>query len=279
MYSPVSKIKSFGKRFKNGFESVFSGLGYIRTHRLWKYIILPALASLAVGSILILLAYFIISNVLLPAIAIATDKILSPFDLSPGTEISRYPDAYLITLELFALFLAFLITIMVYRMMASILVVPFAGPLLNAVERIELGYSVDVPLAKDIKNTLLGLWIAVRFTIVGIFFILIGFLLGPFQVPTNALVQSYIMGRGSFDLMFEKAARNMHDRRLLARKWRAEILGNGLGILLCLAIPFIGIFLAPISALVGAALLYYREADHKRAPRPIQVEPDIATGV
>ncbi|HNH07494.1 MAG TPA: hypothetical protein PK683_03260, partial [Leptospiraceae bacterium] len=87
----------------------------------------------------------------------------------------------------------------------------------------------------------------------------IGLILGPFQPFFVGAVQGWILGRGSFDYILEKNTENLKERDRKASEFRMEIFGLGIAQFIFLFIPFIGVILGPIAAVIGSFLIYYRD--------------------
>ncbi len=245
--------------FADGFRFFFRGLGFVRQHRLWRFAILPASLSLLLGVLLVVGTYYVLSESLLRSFDAGISRVAQALSL-PYAGLPGWLRSLASILLLLATFLAQLI---LYRAFASILVLPFLGPLLSEVERIVLGQPVEVSLASDIKNALRGLLVGIRLGLLSLLALLLGLFLGPLQIVPNAVVQSYALGRGGFDLVFEKVTADANRRRQLVRENRAAILGMGLAFFLVLFVPILGVVMAPVAGAAGAALFFYRNRSPK----------------
>ena len=144
-----------------------------------------------------------------------------------------------------------------YRLLASIMIIPFLGPLLGKIEKIMMGQSIEVSLRQDLRNAVYGVGTGLRISLYSLAILIFSFFTGPLQVPINFIAQGYFMGRSSFDYIFEKASPELAKRKELIRKNRYAILGNGCAYLIFLFLPVLGLLLAPIFALSSAARWYY----------------------
>lgn len=70
-----------------------------------------------------------------------------------------------------------------------------------------------------------------------------------------AIVNSFFLGRSSFDYLLEKHSTSLRERKLLTRAYTPQIYGLGLAQFLALFIPFVGLVLVPPVGVVAAALL------------------------
>ena len=246
-------------RIKNGFFSFFRGFQLIQKENLWKYILLPSLVSLFVGVLVFagvyLGSYQLIEN--MSRWAMSKLGALLSFDTAnwPGFLLTFFK----FLLHLVAGLIAIIINIIVYRTLASIIVIPFMGPLLNQVELKKLGRSIGVSLSQDLRNAALGAGVGIQFALVGFIVLIVSLFLGPFQIFINGAVQSYFLGRSAFDYIIEKETDVRQQRRKLVRAYRLEILGLGFAFFLVMLIPLVGVFLAPACSIAGAALVFHPE--------------------
>lgn len=230
-------------RFVRGFFSFFRGFEFIMTHRLWRYMILPSLLSLAVFGGLI---YGIFSLL---------DLLVKEF-LQVHLSESVLP---IVIIHLFLWIASFGLTFIFYRTVASLVVLPFLGPLLNRAEIILTGKALETGLSQDIKNTFLGFYISLKFAFLSLLLWFFSLITGPMQILVLALSEGYFIGREIMDLILEKETNTLKERNRLAHEYFPEFLGLGLAYFIVLLIPIAGVFIAPPSAVVGAALLRYGE--------------------
>ncbi|MCR9143490.1 MAG: EI24 domain-containing protein [bacterium] len=243
-------------RFKNGCLTFTNGLKFIYEHRLWSYIVLPCLASFVLGAGVWLAVYFgfdYLSDWGTSLLTEGTLQLRNPILLG----IIEWSSAIL------GMLLALILTLVLYRSLISIVVVPFLGPLVEQIETILLGKKIETTVRQDLLNLSYGLWTSIVHSIAGLFILLLSLCLGPFNIPINVIAQSYFLGRGPFDMLFEKAADSHAERGALKRAWRAEIFGAGLVFFVVLLLPLIGALIAPVSVVSGAAVLYYSSDNRK----------------
>lgn len=233
-------------RMFRGFGAFFRGLAFIRQHHLWPYLLLPSLLSLILGLLLLLGVYTGVSQEILHLWWGARDT---------------WAELYQVATTLLAGAIALFVTLILYQLLGSLLVIPFLGPLLAKVETILTGKTIEVSLSQDFKNAFLGIWIGIRDLCLQLFCLVVSLFLGPLQPVLMVTVTSHFLGRASFDFLLEKHTQTLRERQDKTKTWWAEIQGLGLAEFLILLIPIIGIFVVPASGLVGAALLFYGQPD------------------
>lgn len=237
-----------------GFSAFFRGLGWIRKKNLWPYIILPCGASFIAGTVLIVFYFWLVSGMLQAGAGSALEQM----DRWTGSSFSS-GDGGAVMINIVSALLSLLMYIFTYRPVAGIAVLPFLGFLLEKLEKTGLGESIQISMNKEVKNLFLGLIINIKYTIIGILSFFIGLILGPFQPFFVGAVQGWILGRGSFDYILEKNTENLKERDRKASEFRMEIFGLGIAQFLFLFIPFIGVILGPIAAVIGSFLIYYKD--------------------
>lgn len=237
-----------------GFFAFFRGLSWIRRKNLWSYMILPCAASFIAGTALIVFYFWLISGLMQAGAGSAVEQM----NRWTGSSFSS-GDSGTVLINTVSALLSLLMYIFTYRPVAGIAVLPFLGFLLEKLEKIGLGESVQIPMHKEVKNLFLGLIINIKYTVIGVLSFFIGLLFGPFQPFFVGAVQGWILGRGSFDYILEKNTENLKDREKAASNFRMEIFGLGIAQFLFLFIPIIGVVLGPIAAVIGSFLIYYRD--------------------
>lgn len=248
-------------RVFQGFRAFFQGLAFVHKQSLYRYVLLPSLCSLAIGIVIIWLSYVVLAGTLTSGAAIAIGNVAGWL----GHEDPGLPLWGLWVLRAISIFLSLMVQLIAYRAVAGILVIPFMGPLLAQVELKLTGKVMELSLAADIRNSVRGIWVGIKFALLALLALILGLFLGPFQIITNALVQGYALGRGAFDYIFEKEAEQLASRAPLIKKFRAEIMGLGLAFWVVLFVPVVGVLIGPVAATVGAALLYHSEESQAKS--------------
>ncbi len=253
----IFKVLSVPPRLLAGFWAGFRGLGFIARHRLWGYLVLPAGLSLLLGLGMMAGSIWLVRTVLLPF---------------GGGLSSDWLPVYEALSQVIAVLVALFLALIGYQALLPLLVIPFLGPLLNQTEIILTGRAVEVGWRRDLANGLLGTWFALRDTLLQLLCLVLSFLMGPVQPFFMVTINSYFLGRGSFDYLLEKHHETLKQRRHQTRQLWPEIQGLGLAQVLGLLIPLVGIIVVPGSGLVGAALLFYRS----QKKHPLVTNPEIS---
>lgn len=244
-------------RFGNGCMTFGRGLAFLYQHSLWGFVVLPCLVSLVVGVSVWCGIYFGFDYLAGIGTTLLTDGALQIENPVLLTVIDW-------TARILGAVVGLILTLVLFRFLLSIAVLPFLGPLLEQIELIVLGRKIETTGRQDFQNAFYGVVSSIKHSLAGLAILVVSLFLGPFNVPVNAIAQSYFLGRGPFDLLFEKAAADRADRRRLQKGWRVEIFGTGFVFFLVLFLPVIGVLFAPVCVVTGAALLYY-SPDSRRA--------------
>ncbi|MDH5656408.1 MAG: EI24 domain-containing protein [Spirochaetia bacterium] len=237
---PSLHTKKSAMQFLHGFSFFFKGMRFIKKHSLWNYVILPAIVSLVVAGLLIFFVFMGVSQ-----------YILSKFDLDGGflsTILS-------ILVWIFSAFLSFSLSILFYRVIASLIISPFLGPLLEKTTIILYHKKPEVKLATEIKNIIYTVWVNIKFSFIGIAVLLISLPLGPFQILVMVFLEGYFLGRSSFDPVLDLENKSLRERKKIIKLHFYEILGIGSAFFLFLMIPILGVILAPASGVVASAMI------------------------
>lgn len=259
----IKNTLEFPRRFMTGFFSFGKGAQYIINMRLLRFVVLPAFLSLMTGIVLMGLLFIL----LVFSLDHATQSIMGMewWGDSTGTSPSSngITGYWSIIVKILAAFMAFILSIMLYRIIVTVSVNPFLGPLLEQVEMRELGHRLPTSVQLDTVNIMRGLWNSIKLSLLGLVVLLVGLCLGPLELPVNVLYQSYAIGRGSFDIVVEKHAPRLRDRKIYYKNWRPEIWGHGLAYFLVLLVPVFGVLVAPVCSCAGLAALFFKQ---QRAP-------------
>uniref|UniRef100_B8HNA8 CysZ protein n=1 Tax=Cyanothece sp. (strain PCC 7425 / ATCC 29141) TaxID=395961 RepID=B8HNA8_CYAP4 len=233
-------------RLAIGFGAFFRGFLFVKKHKLWPYLLLPSLLSAVLGVLLLIGIYA------------GTDYLVLRFwDGASGI----WQGIYESLVQVVALVAALFITFFTYQLLASVLVIPFLGPLLAEVELRLTGEPIATAPWQDFKNAWIGIWMGIRDLCLQLLCLVISLFLGPFQPAFMIAVTSHFLGRASFDFLLEKHTKNLPERHAQTRAYLLEMEGLGLAQFMILLVPLLGVFIAPASALVGAALVFYADTN------------------
>lgn len=255
---------SFVRRFFSGFRLFFQSLRYIPQHRMLRYVILPSFLSLATGVGLATVGYL--------GLHTALTDLLEQLNESAG--LQGYLQSPLIggLVVVLSVLVGGTIAVILWRLVASVVVLPFLGPLLEKIEEEVIGEALPTSWNENVRNTLIGLWTGVKHLVAGVLILAVSWPLGPIGAALNIMAQSYFSGRGVFDLLFEKHTPSMADRRTQIKRFRPELFGVGLAFFLTLFIPGIGVLAAPVLGVTAAARIYYgaRSAPVRKAGQKLR---------
>lgn len=242
-----------------GFHAFFAGIRFIGKHSLWSYLFFPGLLSIAVLLALGVASFFMVDHFLFQPLQ---QKFLPESWLVTST---FHIVSFLLHAVLYLL--SAIVALIFYGPASAFLVIPFLGPLLEKTEKILLGSSIEISLGKDIKNAFLGAWLGLKFAFWELFIFILTLITGPLQPLIMLMVSSYFLGRGTIDVVLEKHASGIADRKERARNFYPQFHSLGIAQWLFLFIPIIGQILSPAASLVGAALIYYGNAGEGKGER------------
>ncbi|MDH5717507.1 MAG: EI24 domain-containing protein [Spirochaetia bacterium] len=250
----AEKKSSYFINFKIGFFSFKKGYFFIKENHLLKYIIIPSIISAVIGIAMTALIYAGVSEWILEFLQ----------NLSPNEAYEGWKQFFLdftyrtlrVFAHLFSIILGMIATIIVYRILASVLVTPFLGPLVSKIEVILTGKELKTSIGTDIKNAAAGILSSVQNMLLELLIMVISGPLSPFLLST---IEGYFLGKGSFDYFFEKHAQTYEEKKIMQKKYRGEIQGLGMAHLVCLFIPILGVFIAPVLSITGAALVIFKK--------------------
>ncbi len=238
------------EEFFLGLRGYLKAIKFIRQHELWFFLLLPTLLNILILGGVLWLGWHCSDSLIEWLAAQAQWEIL------PDWATSTLDWLILIVVKLLVVFI-FLKT---YTVLVLILLLPVLGMLAEKVQLILL----DRPEPKFdfnllVSNILRGLGLTLRNTAVELTYtvilVLIGFIFPPISLLTSVLVillQSYFIGFGMIDLRNEFLRFSAKKSRKVVWKHAGFSTGNGLGFVLMVFIPFLGILFAPILSVIGA---------------------------
>lgn len=234
------------KNIWNGISSYFSALKLLNTLRLWKYFTIPILISILTGLLIILSAYSFYESI--------GNKIalLWPFDWAKETvsDISHIIGALLILA----------LGLVLFKHLIMAFSAPFMGPVSEKIEQ-HLRNDKPVKTANSLKSfssaLARGLKINIRNLIKEILFVIPLLILSLIPVIGILfsilifLVQAYYAGFGNMDYTLERHF-NYKESIAFVKNNRGLAIGNGIGFMLLLLIPVIGIIIVfPLSVVAA----------------------------
>lgn len=233
-----------------GWMAYFKALNFISRNRLWAYIFIPAfinlLLFLGLGVVLWQFARFL-SEWLISLIGIGT---------MPGgaSGILEWVIRILISIITFLLYLK------LYRYAILLLSAPALALIAEKTQEILTGtvhpFSAKQLLhdvVRGIGLTLINLLTELLITI-PLYILAFIPLLTPFVTLLIILIESYFVGFSMIDYRNEYKRMSAKSSRQLINRHKGLAIGNGLLFNLLLAIPFVGVLIAPTLAVIAAGL-------------------------
>ena len=253
------ETKKQGKlsRMFKGFSGVFTSYAFLTKHKLWRYVILPIIITIGIAfalkiTIILSLQVFIKGKI---------TGIIAPYLTYPVISWIAGLLSYVISAVA-----AYLIIIVLYTFIGSIIWSIFSGPLQNRVEKIMTGKTTEVKGSIVLKWTIIGimdailnLFLLLLVTLASFLFLLIpiiGFIL---QSITVILFSAYLVGRSNFRVTAELYETKRSERNQSAKRFKAESTGQGLPEIIGTFIPLfdiIVVFLLWAGGITSAMITY-----------------------
>ena len=240
---------NFFRDFFDGITSYGTALRLIGRHNLWHYMVIPGIASLILGASIVYSVYILSDNV---------SALLS--SLYPATWWGSSIVSNLAAI--FSWILLGITGILGYRIILMALVSPFMSPLAARIQSELTGVPVYDPPFFSFTNfrlILRGVILSLRNVAKELWFVLWLLLLGLipvigwFAAIAIFFVQSFYAGFGNLDYSLEKYY-GIAESKKFAAQYRGLAIGNGAAFLTLLAVPFLGLFIAPALSVAAATV-------------------------
>jgi CysZ protein len=244
------------KDFFDSILSYFKAWGIIVRHKLWYFVFIPGLISLMLGGSLVYAAY-----------AIQSDFEFLLIELYPTSWWGF--NLYERVVSFFSWLILFVFGFLTYRNLLMALLSPFMSPLAAKVQALQTGVPVyDPPFfsGTNFRLILRGLYFAIRNLIKELWYTAWLFLLGLIPVfglvapVLILLVQAFYAGFGNLDYTLEKFY-DVRGSKNFIRRHRLLAVGNGAVFMGLLAVPILGLFLAPALSTVAGTLEAIKRVD------------------
>lgn len=230
--------------FLSGASAYGHALELLGKHRLWGYVIVPALISAALGILIFVTAWSLSDDI--------GQVVMNWYPWEWGKAVFE---------KIFSVaggLLVVLLGLLIYKNLVMILAGPFMSFLSEKVENIisgkNSGGTLSIPrFARDLVR---GLTIAVRNLIRELFFTLLLLLLGlipvfsPFTTALIFAIQAFYAGFNNFDFFLERHYGVRGSVRFVRRN-RWLVMGNG-AVFILLLLTGIGFLIAPVLGVVAA---------------------------
>lgn len=242
------------KDFAVGLFSYVAAFRYLFRLRLWRWLLVPGLLSIALILVLLTLAFSGISVLVNDGII----PILPPFLVDLGMAL---------ILQILINILAVLGVLFLYKHVILIIAAPFLGIIATKVFRDLNPHSPsdDTTFKEELKLLWRGLRVNLTLAlrsliwVFGLFFVSFVPIIGSVIFTAGSfLSQAYFAGAGLMDLGFEKYRLNTQESFNYLEKRPAAVLGVGSGFVLILFIPFLGWFLAPALGAIAGTITIIR---------------------
>lgn len=226
----------------NYFLYSFRAIFLIPKLRLGKYLILPFIMTLLLSFFIIMGLYFLMDFILKSFLG----NYLLQYDyLIPALNI-------LIVIQLIFFFGIF------YRIVAQLLILPFLDPLRKELEKkYHITRHKETTFKEDVKNFFWGFYRSIVYVLIYIILMMGTFFLGPLQSFLLFIYDSYILGKGIFDVFLEKEFPEPKEREKVLKTQKIPILMTGIASMLILFIPILGILLSAICGYISVFLNYH----------------------
>jgi CysZ protein len=246
---PVVQQPNFFRDFIDGIVSYGTAFKLIGRHNLWHYMVIPGIASLMLGASILYSAYILSDDV---------SALLA--SIYPSTWWGASIIANIATI--FSWILLGITGILGYRIVLMALVSPFMSPLAARIQSELTGVVVYDPpffsftnfrlilrgVLMSLRNVVKELWFVVWLLVLGLVPVI-----GWFAAIAIFFVQSFYAGFGNLDYSLEKYYGIAESKKFAAR-YRGLAVGNGAAFLTLLAVPFLGLFIAPALSVAAATV-------------------------
>lgn len=253
-------MAGFFSDFQDGLSAYVEAIRLVKKLRLWKYFILPGVISLVIGVVIFFGAY-------------KTGIWLSGRveDWIPWEGIAN---AASVLAGIFSGILSAIIGLFLYKYIVLILVSPFMSPLSDKVEKYLMGENynqIHFSFKGAVNDLIRGLRINVRNIFRELFFTILLLLFG--LIPVIGLLsaiflfalQAYYAGFGNMDYTLERHY-GVRGSVNFVRAHKGLAVSNGTPFILLLAVPFVGLILAPGLSTIAGTLSCTRRIPIRKAP-------------
>jgi CysZ protein len=241
-----------------GWVAYIKALRFINRHRLWSYVLIPAVINL--------LLFLGLGVFLWQFAAILSEWLLSI------TGASTYEGTAGNILQWFIRIVVSILTFFLYLKLYRYAILLFSAPALaltaEKTQEILTGISHPFDTRQLLKDIIRGLGITCFNLVVELAFTIPLYILAfiPLLTPVVTLliiaIESYFVGFSMIDYRNEFRRITAGDSRRLINRHKGLAIGNGLIFNLLLAIPFIGVLVAPTLSVVAAGLAAEQVVDN-----------------
>jgi CysZ protein len=255
----------FFKEAATGIGSYSKAISFISTHKLWLYVIIPAIINL--------LIFFALGTLLWEFSGMLSRWLIDSTGADNITGILGNILEWMVAV--LAKLITFLLYFKFYRYTILLLSAPALALIAEKTQEILTGHSYPFQVKQLIHDIFRGLAITLKNLLLELMLTIPLYLLAfiPIITPIAGLlvlcIESYFVGFSMLDYRNEFRRLSAAQSQVLIRQHKGLAIGNGLIFNLILAIPFAGVLLAPPLSVVAAGLAAYQVID---AREEIQVK-------
>ncbi|MDH5474301.1 MAG: EI24 domain-containing protein [Cyclobacteriaceae bacterium] len=241
---------NFFYEFNLSIRYYFKAFAFVREHKLWWFLVIPALLNLLAFVFVLYLSWMY------------SGDLINYFIDKWGFE-TEY--SWLLWLQILISFVIRLIVILLYIKLFRYIILIFFAPMLafvsDKVQEISTNKSRPFSIIQFTRDIYRGMAIAIRNLILE-FLITLAILGFSIAVPIIAIlapflifaVESYFYGFAMIDYRNEYKGINAKESRRLIKHHRGIAFGNGVMFNITLLIPFVGVMFTPVIAVIAAGL-------------------------
>lgn len=241
--------------YRTGFRSFKAAHKFIIRHRLWGYVLLPALLNLAVVLVLVFVGWYYID--------LLNDWLFNVLGLSGDSWGSmRWLIVSLqVIFRIVMYVLLFFLYYLVYRYLILIILSPMLALLSEKTDQLLTGNHYPFVFKNFVLDVLRGIRIATRNTFIEFGWMILLFffsyvpVLGYISPVLMFLITCYFYGFSMMDYTNERKRMNVRASVRFVRKNRGFAIANGMVFyLIFFFIPVVGFMVAPAYSVVAATL-------------------------
>lgn len=259
--------------FKTGLRSYTDAHKFIVKHRLWLYVILPAVINIAVILFLIFFGWHYFS--------LLSDWFFNILGLSG--EPSGYMKYLFVALQvIFRLIMQILLFFsysIIYRYIILMILSPLLALLSEKTEKLLTGKEYPFILMDFIKDVIRGIGIALRNSIIEFLFVILLFffsyvpVIGYISPAIMFLITCYFYGFSMMDYTNERSRLTIRESVRFVRRNKGFSMANGMVFyLVFFFVPLIGFMIAPAYAVVAATLGIHEIRKNSEPEKPVKLK-------
>lgn len=253
---------SFLAEFWIGLRGYGKAFTFIRTHKLWGYILVPALFNLFAFVFVGIVAWLYTGKL--------SDWLYGylpmPADAGVWADVVRINVYVLVQGSILFVYLY------LFKYIILLIFAPVLAIVSEKVQNVDVGSKRKISAAQLVKDIIRG--ISTGLTLVFFQLLFIGSLVlltwlipvvAPFTAVAIFVIESFFFGASMMDYRNEYHHFSRSQSLFLIRQHKGLALGNGIALNLLLLIPFLGVLFAPALAVMAAGLSANERLPHSSA--------------